>query len=366
MENETTNAIACCFDGCATEVIQVKAGRSTVLANHAICHNCRSVVLCEHHFSQLTIDGPLVCPACDTDDWRLVHAERKDPTPQEDLERAADRIYPIYAHSHPRGCQLIENGLLDAPNEYGGEVATLDGRCRVSYQGSIRSAALSSGQSAIALSVERQGAWTLEVSAGTGRPWQLVCESPGRVDSLTFLNERILLATLVRQDGTWELFSFELESANRLNGRRVCGLGGMPDGAPFHPIVSRVSAEQVVVTRLGAHGPVLEYVEISTGLPRVSIPLPFWPDLVRVSTAGHVLAARKGRQVGLAKDGRFVTLFEQYDLVDGIFDLTGALWLASSNSGLKINLETGSSEELYWTRAIIGLRAPFARGGQVA
>ena len=78
--------------------------------------------------------------------------------------------------------------------------------------------------------------------------------------------------------------------------------------------------------------------------------------MIRVSPDGHVLICRKNGPIALAKDGRTVTLFEHYELVDAIFDRENQLWLASTNKGLRINLETGNSEELYWNRAVIGLR----------
>ena len=59
----------------------------------------------------------------------------------------------------------------------------------------------------------------------------------------------------------------------------------------------------------------------------------------------------------MTKEGRgVITLFEKYELVDALFDTNGQLWLTTSNQGLRIDLESLKVEDLYWNRAILGLR----------
>ena len=248
----------------------------------------------------------------------------------------------------------MEGGVVNTSEEMGGELTVVSSGNKTTYSGQLLAASESPSGDLFAISMLTSESSTLEIRKDAGRPWRLISEPPGQMTSLRFISDLKLLGVVSRQEGSWELFEFELETANRLNARRLYNLGSIADGAS-PPFIVATTTDEAIIVRMGENHPLLERLLIATGRCLESTVLPFWPDAVRSGPNAHLLLVDKSGCIALAKDTRVVTLFEKFDFVDGLFDDNGALWLASSNQGLRIDLQTGASEDLAWNRAIIGL-----------
>ena len=351
--NYEKEIIGCCLEECGTPLIEVDEGRAAVLANHAICSGCRSVVLCEHHYTELSEAGPLVCPNCNKEEWHLIHRPSIDEAGALGV-LGRDKIRPIFAHSHPRATRLFSNGLLVSTLETTHQLKAMKGGHSVTFQGELVAAASSLKSECIAFSRNESRRHILEVSHATKRPWQFITEWPCQIDGICFVSESEFVAVLVRQDGQWELFHFQMQPNSQLSARRLCNLAGKPEGTTC-PLLGFLSDDEIVVVRQGPQSPVLDKVQISTGASLGLTALSKWPSFLRVSPNGHVLLGSGGGAISLWKDGRMITLFDRFDFVDAVFSDANELCLASSNKGIHIDLSSGESTETIWDRAIIGL-----------
>lgn len=345
--------ITCCYGDCTTPLVSVQNETASVIEPHAICGNCRTIILCDMHFERLSRDAAVfACPACDQDQWEIVSTLTPQAQTPDEFGCA-----PVYAHTYDASTRLLYGSVTVQHHEQGARVKVLEGGLDVTTSGQVLDVALSPSRQRIALVIELEGERILEVHTDTGRPWRLRSDAPLGIDSVCFFDEYRLAALQCRHEGSLELVDLCLEGGHTVLGRRLCTTSASMPGEA-RSILVRVDTDHVMtVAHSGAHA-WLDTIQMTTGQRTQRLELPFVPNRLIDGPNGHILIGKDGGPVSLVKGEQIVELFSHYDLSDAVFTDDEHLCLSTSIQGLRIHLPTGRSVERHWGHAILGLKAP--------
>ena len=326
----STDAVTCCHSGCTTVLIETSNEIAITRADHTLCTNCRTIIICSSHF-ELLDNGeiPFTCPSCGENAWQHVSAKDAPPSKSE----IQFQCVGIYEESYSNSASLVNHTLIVQPTNRGANVAMLDGPLAASVPGKVIAAALSPARQHLAVVFQQGHECILEVHSDSGRPWRLRSDAPLGLCAIAFFDENRLAGLNCRQEGHCELIELALESGHTVTTRRICTTSTQSeDDTPLQLQV--INDAQVVTTGWSAKNYWLDTIEMSTGTKIRRTSLPYLPTLLRVGANGHILIGCPDGPVGLVKADTHVELFSQYSLRDAIFGDDGLLYLTSRTHGL--------------------------------
>ncbi len=345
--------ITCCYGECSTPLVTVQGDTASVIEPHAICGNCRTIILCAMHFEDLSRDvEEFGCPACDQDQWEIVATTTNQQVPMPDEFGCA----PVYAHTYNATTRLLRGMVTVQSHEDSTRIQVMGGGLDISTPGRVLDVALSPSRQRIALVLEVQGERILEVHTDAGRPWRLRSDAPLGIDTVCFFDENRMAGLQSRHEGSLELVELRLEGGHTVSGRRLCVTSAsLPGNARSHLI--RVDSDHIKTIAFSGAQSWLDTIQMATGNRIQRLEIPFVPTKVIDGPNGHTLIGKDGGPVSLVKGGQVVELFAHYDLTDAIFTDDDHLCLSTSIEALKIHLPSGRSTQRHWGHAILGLRA---------
>ncbi len=345
--------ITCCYGECDTPLVTVQGDTASVIEAHAICGNCRTIILCGMHFESLSLNAEVFnCPACNHDQWELVESSS-------DVSREAPDEFkgvPVYAHTYDASTRLLHGLVTVHPHEQGARVRVLGGGLDVTTRGEVLDIALSPSRERIAIVADFEDERILEIHTDTGRPWRLRADLPLGIDSVCFLDEHRLAGLQARHEGSLELVELILEGGHTVAGRRLCVTSAsMPDGT--RSVIVPIDSDHIKTVAQSGTQAWLDTIQMATGDRTKRLTLPFVPGRIIEGPDGHTLIAKAGGPLCLVKGDQIVELFAHYDLIDAVFTDDDHLCLSTSIQALEIHLPTGQSTERHWGHAILGLKS---------
>ncbi len=263
--------IACCYSGCSRTVWAPMPTGMGVVCTSATCMNCRRMVFCLEHFSELYQgQARYACPHCDGVSWWVAVFEgdsigqeltgaidrqggaiehRAAPSPSTEVPQTPQRTPPdikadwelLTTSELPPGFSLIGPAVFKRPHLDGVDIIARTARFRAVANGRnyTRGACSPTGHR-VALLSQTSGEHVIEChDRSSSHPLEVLLPARHRATGIYFIDEIRFIYLVQDKNGASVLFEGLFDGTRRIRSRRILSLGDMPAGPGLLAVANR-------------------------------------------------------------------------------------------------------------------------------